>query len=362
MNWEECPSGRRGPTRNRLREVSPPFGGSNPPSSANFILIFKNNLNIPKISSQIIKILKSSNNPVSGEVIGKQLGISRVAVWKNIKKLQNKGYPIVSSKKGYSLSSKDLFLEEEIKSIIKELPITFIKNVYFFEKITSTMDFAKKLGERGEQALVIAEIQTKGRGRMGREWISPKGGIWMSLVFKPPYSFKEIFILTYLSALAVIFSIEKVTNLKLTLKWPNDILYNEKKLAGILLEIKAELDKIHYVIVGIGINVNNHISSYQSSAVSLKDILQKEIEREKILKKFLQTYESLLKINKKEILNMWIHKSSTIGKIVKIITSKEVLKGKALGIDEDGALILEAENKIIKKIYSGDCIHLRNID
>ncbi|MEM0333736.1 MAG: biotin--[acetyl-CoA-carboxylase] ligase, partial [Candidatus Aenigmatarchaeota archaeon] len=188
---------------------------------------------------EILKILKQKEI-VSGKVIAQQLGISRTAVWKHIKSLIRKGYLIKISKKGYRLvESNNSLCEEEFS----ELPI----KVYCFEKVTSTMDIARKLlqkTEKKEEVLILAETQTYGRGRLGRTWISPPGGIWMSLIINPDLDLKSSFILTYVASLATALSIEENTGIKVSLKWPNDILYQEKKLGGILLEIQAEPDKL----------------------------------------------------------------------------------------------------------------------
>lgn len=310
--------------------------------------------NYTSTKSKILELLKS-HHIISGETIAKNLKISRTAVWKHIKALQKKGYNIQSTPKGYILKNNhDLLTEEELS----DLPY----KVYFFQKVTSTMDIAKDLGEKGEEAIVIAETQTKGRGRMQRTWHSPSGGIWMSLLIRPSLSLKQAFLLTYIASLATAFAIEKITNIKVYLKWPNDVIYKlnkeEKKLAGILLEIKAEIDEIKYAVIGIGINVNNEISFLEPKAISLKEITGKIIQRKKIIKELIFTFNKLLRENPKEILNLWKEKSLTIGRNVKIIHPEGEIEGLALKLSEDGALILKTQQEKILKIYSGDCIHL----
>lgn len=305
--------------------------------------------------AKILEILKT-HEFISGEEIAKVIGISRTAVWKHIQDLKKKGYQIEPTAKGYKLRDDlDLLNEEELA----ELPY----KVYFFEKVSSTMDMAKEVAEKGEEALVIAEIQTKGRGRLDRVWYSPKGGIWMSLVVKPALSLKEAFLLTYTASLATALAIEKVTGIKVYLKWPNDVIYKmdnqEKKLAGILLEIKAEIDQIKYAIIGIGINVNNEISSLEPQAISLKDILKKEIKRRDIILELINIFNKLLRKKHDEILETWKNKSLTLGRKVKILHPEGEKTGIALDISDEGALILKTKDNTIQKIYSGDCIHLR---
>ncbi len=305
----------------------------------------------------ILQLLKA-NKTISGEEIGKALGISRTAVWKHIQDLKKKGYQIKTSPKGYILeNTSDLINAEELSN----LPY----KVYYFKEATSTMEIAKKIAEKGESALVIAEVQTRGKGRLGRLWHSPQGGIWMSLVIKPFFSLKKSFLLTYIASLSTGLAIQKVTGIKIYLKWPNDVIYKteteEKKLAGILLEIKAEIDRIEYAIIGIGINVNNEISSIEPQAISLKEILGKEIKRKDIIEELINNFKGFLKKEPLEILKVWKEKSLTLGKKVKIIHPEGEKIGLAIDISDDGALILKTENNQILKIYSGDCIHLRAV-
>ena len=307
--------------------------------------------------SNILKLLKT-NKIISGEDIGKALGISRTAVWKHIQVLKKKGYKIKSTPKGYMLiNNLDLLNEEELA----DLPY----KIYYYKEITSTMDVAKKIAEKGEEAIIIAETQTKGKGRLNRLWFSPKGGIWMSLVIKPSLTLKEAYLLTYIASLATALGIEKVSGIKVYLKWPNDVIYKkdkeERKLAGILLEIKAEIDQINYAIIGIGINVNNEISILESQAISLKEILGKEIKRKNIVIEFMKIFKNLLRSESKEVLKLWKNKSLTLGRKVKILHPEGEKIGLALDISDDGALILETQEKNFLKIYSGDCIHLRPV-
>ncbi len=304
----------------------------------------------------IIKILEEASEPISGEVIAKKLGISRTAVWKNVQTLKKEGYQIETTHKGYRLINSPNFIDEEI---LKKLPY----KIYYFKKISSTMDVAKELGEKGEEALIIAEIQTSGRGRLGRVWISPEGGIWMSLVIKPSFSLKEAFLLTYIASLAIALAIKETTGLKIKLKWPNDVLYQkeneEKKLAGVLLEIKAEVDQLKYAVIGMGINVNNEINSFEPFAVSLKEILKKEIKRENLIIEIVEKIQKYLKMPSEKIISDWKKLSSTLGRSVKIIQPQREIRGLAFDLAEDGALLLKTKEGKIEKIYSGDCIHLR---
>lgn len=301
-------------------------------------------------------------NPIlSGEKIAKTLNISRTAVWKNIQILIRSGYPITSEKKGYKLMSKDVLLPNKLESLLKILDPKF--KVYHFWETSSTMDVAKDLAEREDLALVIAERQTFGRGRLSRPWISNEGGIWMSLLIKLPLSLKESFVLSYMVSLSVVEVLRKLVSPRFFLKWPNDVVYQEneeefKKVAGVLIEVEAEMDKLKYAIIGIGINVNNRIANLEPTGTSLLEITAQKWDRHLIISECLALFLKYLKTDPYETLNKWKAYSVTLGRIVKVIQPGREILGKALDISEDGALILEINHTQIK-IYSGDCINLR---
>lgn len=310
-----------------------------------------------------IKILELlfDNQILSGEKIAKMLNISRTAVWKNIQILIRSGYPIASKKKGYQLMSKDVILPNKLESLLRVLDPRF--KVYHLWETSSTMDIAKNLAEKEDLALVIAERQIAGRGRLNRPWISNEGGIWMSLLIKPFLSLKEAFILSYLVSLSVVEMLRKLVSSNFFLKWPNDVIYQEneeefKKVAGVLIEVEAEIDKLKYAIIGIGINVNNMISDFEPRAASLLEITAQKWDRHLIISELLEILFKYLRNDPHEVLNKWKSYSVTLGRIVKVIQPSREIIGKALDISEDGALILEVNHKQIK-VYSGDCINLR---
>lgn len=312
------------------------------------------------LEDKILKLLKETKGTLSGETIAKELKISRVSVWKNIKKLKEKGYPVKTTKRGYLLEDKDFFLEDELKKILEK--ISLFKKIYLFPVTTSTMNVARTYGDKGENAVFLAERQTEGRGRLGRTWESPKGGLWLTLLLcNPPLDLKEAFLLTYLSAVATARAIKETFNLPAKVKWPNDVLLYGKKVAGILLEIKAEVDSLEYALIGIGINVNNPVSEkkFLLPAISIREILDKEVERLPLLEKLLLNFEILLS-KKGEILELWKGLSETLGKEVKVITSSGTFIGLALDLDEEGRLLLKTPEGEIMRLSSGDCLHLRD--
>lgn len=313
------------------------------------------------LEETLLKILKEREKPVSGEKLAQLLGISRVAVWKKIKKLKELGYPISIYKKGYALSNKDIFLKEDIDELAG-ITRLFEEVIYLLET-TSTMDIAKDLAEKGKKALVIAEKQTQGKGRLGRKWESQEGGLWFTLILHEPLPLRQAHFLTYLSSVAIALSIRETFHLPAQVKWPNDVLIFDKKVAGILLEIKAEVDRLIYALVGIGINVNNQVEDkeFLYPATSICEILKYQVERLPLLKSILKHFDSLIH-RKEHILPAWKELSSTLGKKVRIETSDKSITGEAIDLDEQGALLIKTEEGKIERIYSGDCFHLRNLN
>jgi len=299
----------------------------------------------------ILRALYQAKGYISGELISKRLGISRVAVWKHIQTLKREGYIIDASPKGYKLvSSPDLLLPDEF--------IGLRQKVYYLKEVSSTMDVAKKLAKRGKEAIVIAETQTSGRGRLGRRWHSEKGGIYFTIILRPKIGPAHAQIINLMAAVSVARAIRALFNLEAKLKWPNDVLIRGKKVCGILAEMEAEMDVIKFVNLGIGINANNPISLYEEGATSIKEELGRDISRKELLMCVLNEIEKRRSLLGKEIISEWKALSSTINKKVRIIMQDEVVEGEAIDIDTDGALILRA-NKGIRRIIAGDCIHLK---
>lgn len=227
-----------------------------------------------------------------------------------------------------------------------------------FKKINSTNKKAKELARKGlSEIIIIANEQTKGKGRFNRKWFSSKGGIYLSILLKQK-NIEKIKYLTLIAAISVVKAIEKIAKIKTKIKWPNDVHINKKKLCGILTE--SFLGKTSYVIVGIGININQEKfpKEIKNIATSLRIHLKREIDKEKILWQFLKEFIFLYNKykNKKyiEILNLFKKNCDTIGKNVKVVTLKKEFYGKAVDVDEDCNLILRLKDNKIKKIIEGD--------
>ena len=316
----------------------------------------------------ILKYLREKEY-VSGEVLAKKLGISRVAVWKQIQKLKDMGYKIISDQNlGYCLISRpDLLLPQEIQ---RGLSTNYIgKEIYYFPELKSTNIIAKeKTLHRAEGinegTLIIAERQSAGKGRLGRKWFSPAGGIWLSIILYPQLSPSYISRITLMTAVAVVKAIKICTQIESQIKWPNDILINEKKVCGILTEMSAELDIINWVVVGIGINANIDHQDFpediQKNTISLKEILGKKVLRVKLVQTFLQEfekyYESLKRREFSSILKEWKLYSHTLGKKIRVDMGERIITGEAMDINEEGALILKKGDGELVEIISGTII------
>ncbi|WP_457623177.1 biotin--[acetyl-CoA-carboxylase] ligase [Persephonella sp.] len=305
-----------------------------------------------KIDQIILEELES--NKISGEKLSKKLGISRVAVWKRIKKLEKLGYKISHSQDGYRLLEKSPFLlPYEVSKILKTEKIG--KNYIFFEEITSTNSFGKS-EDLPDGTVVLAEYQTKGRGRKGRTWISSKGkGLYFSIILKSDYPIKDLLKLSLLFPYSVKKALEKFVKSKIKIKWPNDLYINNKKFAGFLIETEIEGSEIQKITAGIGININNEkeeLKGLEETATSLKIEEGKYFQRVDIFVEILKEIENSLKMFNKIDLTDEIQKDLLwIGEYVFIVDEK--IEGKLIGLDSSGGLKLLTK-KGLKILLTGD--------
>ena len=307
------------------------------------------------MKGQILKALREYGGYLSGEKLSNQFGTSRVSIWKHIRSLKADGYVIEASPRGYRLvSSPDLLLPYEFPGLEQ--------GIHYFPEISSTMDAARELAKKGvgEGTIVIAEAQTRGRGRLSREWLSPEGGIYFTLVLRPKMSPAYAPRINLMASVAVAATIRKLFGLKAELKWPNDVLIEGRKVCGILAEMDAEMDVVNFVNVGIGINANTSIPQFEKTVTSLKDALGKEISRKEFLSALLMEIERQQPLlMKADLLEEWRKLSVTLNRDVRIVAPGEVIIGRAIDIDTTGALIVKERNGSLKKAMAGDCIHLR---
>ena len=318
---------------------------------------------------KILSFLKAHRSEfLSGQDMSDILKISRVAVWKDIKKIRSLGYRIESKQNvGYRLvDSSKLLLPWEVT---QNLNTKFLgKRVYYFDSIDTTQNFAIKIASNNNEngTVIISKKQTKGRGRMKRKWKSPNGGIWMSVIIHPKFDVSSATLVPIATSLALCMAIEKMLKIKSKLKWPNDVTLNGKKIAGVLVDTSIISNKIENMILGIGINFK--IKPHELAGTIKKTpnyygvatLVKKNESALPLVQQFLNELENILQlINSKQIKkikNEWTKRSSTIGKNVSIITDQGNVNGKAIKIDNDGALII-SKGKKIERILVGDITH-----
>ena len=306
---------------------------------------------------------------LSGQDLSDVLKISRVAVWKHIKKIQTLGYKIESKQKlGYRLiDDTEKLLPWEITRDLKTKLIG--KRVYYFEEIDSTQNFAQNIAadKKENGTIIIAEKQTSGRGRLDRKWTSPKGGIWFSLIIHPKFDVSSSTLIPILSAVALSKSIKSVLGIETEVKWPNDITMNGKKVAGVLVDASFQTNSIDYLILGIGINFDIDSKKLEKRLTKTPNFYGIDSLRGKedktppktLLKEFLLQFEKNLfqldKGEKSKIIKEWTKRAAGIGKKITINTSNGKISGISQGIDNDGALKIKTKNET-KKIYVGDVV------
>lgn len=319
----------------------------------------------------ILKLLyENAGIWLSGEEISRNLGISRTAVWKHINLLRESGYNIESSSRhGHKLiSHNDSFTEFEIKRILKS-EIFGSQEIHIFSETDSTNIQAFKIASAGaaEGSIVIAESQTGGKGRLGRKWESPSGkNLYLSIIVRPKIPTLSAPRLTLVTAVALSETLDSAGASGHRIKWPNDILFNDKKISGILTEMKGDCDNIDFIIIGAGVNLNASSSEYpeeiKNSAVSLQEITGREINRLDFLNLFLLNFErnylDFIQGNFPAILEKWIKKSAIINQKIKVTNYNEVIIGTVTDVTHDGNLIVTTDNGTCL-VNSGDINYLQ---
>lgn len=325
------------------------------------------------LDEKILNILRGNTDSyVSGEDLCMLSDVSRAAIWKHMEKFREEGYEIEASPHlGYRLISvPDRLIPAEIKWKIRAR--IFGRELISYEKVDSTNTVAYGLAEKGmkEGTVVLAEEQAKGRGRQGRQWVSPsKGGIYMSCILRPEVAPNEIPKITLLAAVTVAKAIRELTGLGAMIKWPNDILINNKKVCGILTEMKAEQDRIDFVILGIGVNVNTPLRYLPKGASSLKEETRSmgegyyAVSRVEMARKILEILEAdyfrLKGRTFKPIIEEWKGLSAMLGSRVRIVLQNRTFEAQAHTIDPDGALVVRLDSGIMEKVSSGDVLMMR---
>ena len=302
--------------------------------------------------TDILQYLRKSGGFVSGEEISRHFGVSRAAVWKVITALREDGYVIDSvTKKGYHLAeAPDLLSEAEIREGLHTARIG--THIFSFDTVDSTNEEAKRQGQAGapDGSVFVAEQQTGGKGRLGRVWSSPRGkGIWFTILLRPGGSPLQVSNITLLAGLAVCSAIRKTTGCPAMIKWPNDVIIGSKKVCGILTEISAEMDCIHYLVIGIGINANNESFPEELSvkATSLQIETGTSISRVKLLQAVLEEFEALYRrfptAKEPEFLDLYRAVCASLNRRVSTVRQGKTITGKAINITPDGELLIELD-------------------
>ena len=318
------------------------------------------------MKNKILNLLKSSKDFVSGQHLSNELGISRAAIWKYINALKEEGYEIESiSRRGYKLNTyADVLTYNEVSPYLKTNYIG--RKWIHFNTIGSTNSEGKSIGDSIDTidgTVLISEEQTSGRGRLGRQWSSPKSAsISMSMVLKPSVDPMQISKITQVAAAAVSLACEEM-NIDAYIKWPNDIIINGKKICGILTEMSAELNKVNYVVIGLGFNVNTNPEDFNDDikaiATSLKTEYNKTFNRKELTARILNNFEVLYDDFKtdttaKKALKICKEKSILIGKNINVIKNGSSTPAKVLDLNDAGELVVEFENGSTEILISGE--------
>lgn len=319
-----------------------------------------------QLRESIVRIfLQHEGEVVSGEQLRRSLGVSRTAIWKHIKQLRTQGYAIEAvPSRGYRLSTRpDVLLPAVIKAGLETALIA--KNIEWHAELDSTNVRAHVLAEQGapEGSVVVAECQTSGRGRMGRSWSSPPGvNVYTSVILRPALALSAATQLTFLAAVAVARAIEKVCGVRVSVKWPNDILLNGKKIAGLLNELNAETEGIHYVVLGIGVNLNMVEAQfppdlrYPATSILLEtgQLVDRVVFIRTLFTEIDSLYALLLERGFAPVRLAWEALFDLVGSAVNVDDGSGGVRGIVVGIAADGALLLDTGSAHPRTIYSGD--------
>ena len=314
--------------------------------------------------SDVLELLREAGGCVSGEKIAARLGVTRAAVWKKIAALREAGYDIASApRSGYILrAAPDRLIEAEIT---KDLGTALVgKKIICYDAVDSTNLVLKQLAHEGAEdgTVVVADSQGTGRGRMERHFFSPPGkGIWVSILLRPTFLPQDAPKCTLMAAVAVARAMERF-GLHAAIKWPNDIIHEGRKLVGILTEMSAEMDRVDYVVIGIGINVNiareDFPEELRDTATSLMQMKGTPLPRVAFLQELLRAVDVLYQEVQREgfapVLAAWRKYAVTLGQTVRVIgPAGEEFEGVAADIDADGALFVDTKMGR-RRVLAGD--------
>jgi BirA family biotin operon repressor/biotin-[acetyl-CoA-carboxylase] ligase len=313
---------------------------------------------------KILKLLRSSKvGFISGEELARKCGISRTMVWKHVKSLERDGFGIEAvPSQGYRITSvPDILRLSDIKPGLKTRIIG--KEIEILPEVVSTNTLAMERASNGapEGAVVIAETQTGGKGRLGRKWASPKGNLYLSLVLRPDIPMYKAPLITLMGAVAVASAIRKQCALDTVIKWPNDILISGRKVSGLLTEMSAEQDRIRHIVLGIGVDVNMELEELSPDVRELTTTLAgaagKKFDRADLLREILRDLDHWYQVflsDVQDVLSEWKSLNMTIGNRITVSGAGETLEGVAQGIDNEGRLVIRLDDGAIRAVAAGD--------
>ncbi|MEX1253423.1 MAG: biotin--[acetyl-CoA-carboxylase] ligase [Dehalococcoidia bacterium] len=316
------------------------------------------------LAERLLSEMKATDGTISGGEVSRTLGVTRAALWKQVQALRRLGYEIESTPRvGYRLvSAPDVPYPWELRDGLRSK--RFGQQAYHCDALGSTQDEARRLAGEGapEGTVVVAETLDAARGRMGRAYVTPPGGLWFSLLLRPRRSPEQVIALSLLVAVGVHQGIEGVTGLRSTVRWPNDLLLDGRKIVGILIEMDSEQDVLRHAIVGIGINVNVRMRDFpkdvQPIATSLREALGRDVPRVALLQRTLERMEALydtyLERGPRSVLDAWRALPTILGQRVAVEELRERWEGTATDLDDEGALLVRRDDGAVQRVLAGD--------
>jgi BirA family biotin operon repressor/biotin-[acetyl-CoA-carboxylase] ligase len=316
------------------------------------------------LAERLLRELKGTEGTVSGGEVARALGVTRAALWKQVQSLRRMGYEIEATPRvGYRLvRAPDVPYPWELRDGLQTKRLG--QQAYHFATIGSTQDEARRLAEEGapEGTLVVAETLGAARGRMGRAYATPPGGLWFSLLLRPRRSPEAVIALSLLSAVGVHLGIEELTGLRPTVRWPNDLLIDGRKIVGILIDMDSEQDVLRHAIAGIGINVNVRPRDFPKEvrpiATSLREALGRDVPRVALLQRILEhmevLYDTYLERGPAPILDAWRALPTILGQRVSVEELRECWEGTAVDLDDEGALLVRRNDGPVQRVLAGD--------
>jgi len=298
-----------------------------------------------------------AEGPVRGPALAERLDVSRAAVWKHVEALREAGFEIESTDDGYRVAEVP-----EYGGLAVEFGLDAPFTVEYHDEIDSTNARARRLATEGAgDVVVLADAQTGGRGRLDREWSSPPGGIYLSVVCRPDLPTAHAPIYTLAAAVAAARAAREA-GADAGIKWPNDVLVpvgeDERKLVGVLTEMEGEADRVSWVVVGVGVNAGVPASALPGTATSLRE-LGADVDRRAFVQRFLEAFDDL-RGDPDSILPAWREHALTLGRRVRVETPRGVVEGEAVDVAFPGALLVETADGE-RRVSAGDCEHLRTV-